>query len=351
MDRISQSEIHAKIATTNNHPSEFTFKTDRDMIKTYDLDLRQELEIKESLKFDDFSEYTEINLISQCSDKNYTMGISFTNCEIYKITLKIHTKIIDEDVLEKIRDLNFTIEIGGCIIFRSTLDKIILFAKYLEMEVTQYGDYIYVPVPLTYFFFMKKIPLQKFKYHMFKILLEKHNFIENVESVCHIRKNDNYNDSYNIVIKNILDIREIYIKTYKTYIPFKINLIAKMILIELKHDDVIDPTINRIELHINCQNDPIVYEMDFDEIIVYNILGKKYYGISLCRELLYKKDIKRLFTDDIKCVSGINFSRIETAGISILGSDNLYKCQFILHFFLINKLIIQNDMLSLKYGC
>ncbi|AVG45941.1 hypothetical protein [Acanthamoeba polyphaga mimivirus] len=341
------SESVAMVAINDHNPSKYRPKTRRNDLVDYENDLRKSLNQSEVLDIN--TESIEMRLEPTLGNDQFIFDIPYDKVEIMDMYVKIYPNNPDYDfydILDNCTINNFIeIKTGGSIILSMSLQQIILLAKYLSLDVSYEDNSINIPIPFKQFFFSKNFPLYKME-HMHLQISIKMNDISHTQLIYNTKKPKSIK-MYEFYVNNIihLHIQESCTKKFTLHA----RLIGKVILFKISSLEIISPVIDEIKLYLNNFN-PIVYDRQRDEILEYYVYGTKYYGISLCENLLCKKDIKKIFRENEKCVNGINFSRIDDVEIEICGSEDLNVCRFEIVTILVNRLHFASGMVGLKYG-
>ncbi|AGC01694.1 hypothetical protein H012_gp771 [Acanthamoeba polyphaga moumouvirus] len=349
---LSDSETIAQMSN-GVYKHKYVPKSQRDNITNYEEDLRKFL-LKNSNEdlLNDMEYETNIIDFPYCQ-KVYELIFSDpeNKSELVSMNLEIKFKNYNEDFLDRTNEIQFEIEIGKYIILRTNLENIIMLSKYLGMDITYENDVTIIPIPLKQLFFCKNFPLYKLKYMTTIIKI-----YNNSDYINHLTFNYQTKNLFNPNKFSYLPKRIIFFqsqqKKYKSRMKLNFKLVCKVIMFTIEYDNekfLNPPQVNQIKLYLN-NNRPIIYHLDSEEILEYNIFGKKYYAISLCKELVHKKDIKKIFRDEENIPTGINFSRIENKKISVICDDyDISGCFINFAVISINELNFSNGMTGLKF--
>uniref|UniRef100_A0A6G6AC18 Uncharacterized protein n=1 Tax=Borely moumouvirus TaxID=2712067 RepID=A0A6G6AC18_9VIRU len=348
------SEFIAQIAVTDNFKSKYVPKSRRNDIINYEDDLRKFLENysenEESL-FNDM-EYKSNKIDLDYYQKIYALELydPENKSEIVSMNLEIGLENYNENFGENSNKIAFSIEIGGSIIFHTNLENIIMLSKYLGMDTIYENDKIIIPIPLKQLFFCKNFPFYKLKYSSMCIKIYNDNGYINRLGFGYQTKTLTNPNKLSFLPKRIV-VFQVQQDEYKPLIRLNFNGLCKVIMFNIEYDreKLIDPQINQIKLYLNNHR-PIVYDLDDGEILEYHIFGKKYYAISLCKQLVYKKDIKKIFKDEEDILTGINFSRLDDVDIEIICDDaDIYGSIIKFATISVNELNFMEGMAGLKY--
>ncbi|ANB50329.1 hypothetical protein [Powai lake megavirus] len=342
------SESVAMVAINDHNPSRYKPKIKRNDLMNYENDLRKSLNQPELLDIN--TESTEIQLEPTITNDQFVFDINYDKVEIIDMYIKIYPNNPDCDFNDILNNCNthnfFEIKAGGNTILLMSLRQIILLAKYLSLNVSYEDNSINIPIPFKQIFFSKNFPLYKTELMNLQILIRLHD-ISNTQLIYNVKKPKSMK-IYEFYINNIIhfSVQESCARKIK----LNIRLVGKMILFKIFSSEITPPVVNEVKLYLN-NFDPIIYDRQKDEILEYYVYGTKYYGISLCENLLHKKDIKNIFREDEKYVSGINFSRINDIELEICGSEDLNECRFEITTIIVNRLHFMSGMIGLKYAC
>lgn len=348
------SEFIAQMAVIDHFKSKYVPKSKRDDITNYEDDLRKFLEKNsenEDALFNDM-EYKSNKIDLDHYQKIYELELldPKNKSEIVSMNLEIGLENYNENFGENTNKITFSIEIGGNIILHTNLENIIMLSKYLNMDIIYENDKIIIPIPLKQLFFCNNFPFYKLKYSSMCIKVYNNNgYINRLELNYQTKILTNPN-KLSFLPKRIV-VFQAQQDEYKSLIRLNFNGLCKVIMFNIEYDKekIIDPQINQIKLYLN-KNKPIVYDLDDGEILEYHIFGKEYYAISLCKQLVYKKDIKKIFKDEEDIPTGINFSRLDDVEIEIICDDaDIYGSIIKFATISVNELNFMEGMASLKY--
>lgn len=345
---LNKSETIAMVAISDNNPSKYKPKIKRNDLVNYENDLRKSLNQTELLDIN--TETIEMKIESTVINNKFIFYIPYDKVEIIDMYIKIYPNnpgcdfydILDNCIINNF----FEIKVGGGIILSMSLQQIILLSKYLSLDVSYEDNSINIPIPFKQFFFSKYFPLYKMEYMNLQILIRL-NDISNAQLIYNVKKPKSMK-IYELYVNNIIhfNIQESCARKFK----LNTRLIGKMILFKIFDSKIISPVVDKVKLYLNNFS-PIIYDSQKNEILEYYVYGTRYYAISLCENLLYKKDIKKILREDEKYISGINFSRINDVEIEICGSENLNECRFEIITIVVNRLQFMSGMIGLKYSC
>ncbi|AGF85605.1 hypothetical protein QJ854_gp177 [Moumouvirus goulette] len=349
----SESETFASLAI-GAFKSKYVPKLQRDNITNYEDDLRKLLSRSndENLLFNDLEYENKIKDFPDCQRIYELQFYEPTNkSELVSLNLEIKFKNYNEDILIYMDKIQFVIEIGGNIILKTSLENVIMLSKYLGINITYENDITIIPIPFKQLFFCENFPLYKLKYMTMNIKIYNNSQYINCLSFNYQTKKLFNPDEFSFLPKRIIFFQGQQSK-YKSHIKLNFNLVCKVIMFSIEYNNerfVQPPQINQIKLYLNNLK-PIIYDFNDNEILEYNIFGKKYYAISLCKELVYKKDIKKLFKDEENIPTGINFSRLDDVDMSIICNDDITGCLINLATISINEINFSNGMAGLKFA-
>jgi hypothetical protein len=266
-------------------------------------------------------------------------------CYLYVKYNKLDSHPLDPFLLSSIQLL-----IGGQPIIEINMIINLIFAKMLKLEIIEeaFGsdlgstgeDNIRIfPIIITTMC-GNKFDMSNLLYHQIKIVITINSRIATIEKLAYsIQESNGYNT--NIMENIIVDIRThsyrsscvTFLKNIKNYLiigPDDSNLFEYETLdLEYYYDDaavktsLMDCGIEDIRILINNE-----FEIKFDrnDIAEFNIMGRLYYGISLCPELRNKKGLKNFLKGKTTIKkSGLNFSEINNTKIIINSNIKEYR--------------------------